>query len=203
MIRTTLPIAFAVMLLLAWLPASAQSPARLDLQLSTGISADGAATPGAPAAQNHRIEAGDSVSVTVYREPDLSLQGQRVRSDGTIAMPLLGDLQVGGLTSKQLQQLITERLADGYLKKPNVTVIVEQHRLYYIKGEVENPGGYAFVDGLTVEQAIAVAGGYTERASRSKFTVVREKRPGKPISGLSLSTRVMPGDVITVEESFF
>ena len=69
----------------------------------------------------YRIDTGDRVSITVYREADLSVNGVRVKADGTIAFPLLGNLQVAGLTSRELQNLVTTRLLDGYLKKPNIT----------------------------------------------------------------------------------
>jgi polysaccharide export outer membrane protein len=94
----------------------------------------------------------------VYQEPDLSVQGVRVKDNGTIALPLLGDLQVAGLTSQDLRELIVERLLDGYLKQPSVAVSIDGYRLYYIKGEVNRPGGYSFVDGLTVAKAVALAG---------------------------------------------
>ncbi len=177
----------------------------LDLQLSQSIgiagapsAATGRGTPGA-----YRIGAGYRVSVTVYREPDLSLADVKVGPDGTIAFPLLGDLHVAGLTSKELQRLVTDRLADGYLKQPNVTVNVERNQLYFIKGEVASPGGYAYVEGLTVEKAVALAGGYTERAAKDDVTVVREASPDRPLREAGPGTPVLPGDVITVEESFF
>lgn len=176
----------------------------LDLQMSRS-----AAIAGAPAAATtvpqgvYRIGAGDTVSITVYQEPDLSVPSAKVGPDGIIALPLLGDLHVAGLTSKALQRLVTQRLADGYLRQPNVTVNVDRQQLYFIKGEVSAPGGYSFVEGLTVEKAIALAGGYTERAAKNDITVVREARPGEPLKGANHALRVLPGDVITVEESFF
>jgi polysaccharide export outer membrane protein len=197
--------------------SNSAGPARLELQLSRGIGSGGSAataasagsstapsnTPSRGSSSNDPIEAGDSVTVTVYREPDMSVQAQKVRPDGTISLPLLGEVRVDGMTSKELQARITRLLADGYLKQPNVTVNVEQYRLYFIKGEVQKPGGYNFVSGLTVEKAIVLAGGYTERASRNNITVVRERTPDSPIKGAALSSSVLPGDVITVEESFF
>lgn len=201
-------LALACVLALASAVAPAQSSSRLDLQLSQGIGVAGAPAVAAPQAASasavgEPISAGDSITVTVYQEPDLGLTDQKVRADGTLSLPLIGELHVEGLTSKQLQKLITGRLADGYLKQPSVTVNVTKHRFYYITGEVESPGGYAFAVGLTIEQAIVLAGGYTERASRNAITVVRESSPDRPVEGVALSSSVMPGDIITVKESFF
>lgn len=151
----------------------------------------------------YRIDTGDRVSITVYQEPDLSIDGVRVKADGTIAFPLLGDLRAAGLTSQELQELVTTRLLDGYLKKPNITVSIDSYRLYYIKGEVSRPGGYSFVDGLTVAKAVALAGGYTARASESSITLVRESDPENPIESVGVNTAIRPGDIITVGESFF
>jgi polysaccharide export outer membrane protein len=151
----------------------------------------------------YRIDAGDRVSIVVYQEPDLSVNGARVKADGTIAFPLLGDMRVAGLTSPELQDLVTTRLRDGYLKNPNVTVSIDSYRLYYIKGEVSRPGGYSFVDGLTVAKAVALAGGYTPRASESKITLLRETDPDNPLESVDVNTAIRPGDVITIGESFF
>ena len=155
------------------------------------------------AATAYRIDTGDRVSITVYREADLSVNGVRVKADGTIAFPLLGNLRVAGLTSRELQNLVTTRLLDGYLKKPNITVSIDSYRLYYIKGEVSRPGGYSFVDGLTVAKAVALAGGYTVRASESSISLVREADPENPIESVGVNVAIRPGDIITVGESFF
>ena len=156
-----------------------------------------------PDADAYRIDTGDRVSITVYQEPDLSVQGVRVKANGTIAFPLLGDLKVAGLTSQKLHTLVTEKLLDGYLKKPNITVSIDSYRLYYIKGEVNRPGGYSFVDGLTVAKAVALAGGYTERASERSISLVRESKPGTPFEAIDSNMPIRPGDIITVGESFF
>ena len=151
----------------------------------------------------YTIAPGDRVTVTVYREPDLGVTDAKVGPEGVLAFPLLGELHVAGLSSQELQRLVSARLADGYLKQPNVTVNVDRQQMYFIKGEVSSPGGYVFVDGLTVEKAIALAGGFTERADEDDITLVRETAPERPLKNAPPATRVLPGDVITVEESFF
>ena len=152
---------------------------------------------------DYRVDTGDRVSVIVYQEPDLSVTGVRVKANGTISYPLLGDLRVSGLTSQQVHDLVKERLLDGYLKKPNVTVSIDSYRLYFIKGEVKRPGGYSFVDGLTVAKAVALAGGYTARASQSSISLVRESDPENPIDSVGPNRSLRPGDIVTVGESFF
>lgn len=154
-------------------------------------------------AAEYRIDTGDRITISVYQEPDLSVSDVRVKANGTIAYPLLGDLHVAGLTSRQLQQLVTRKLLDGYLKKPSINVTIDSYRLYYIKGEVNRPGGYTFVDGLTVAKAVALAGGFTERASESRISLVREADPENPLTSVRINTAIEPGDVITVGESFF
>lgn len=161
------------------------------------------AQPDFDPADTYRIDTGDGISITVYGEPDLSLKDERVKGNGKISYPLLGDIQVRGRTASELQRLITEMLSDGYLKKPNVTVSIDTFRLFYIKGEVRNPGGFNYVDGLTVEKAVALAGGYTERASERNITVVREGDPTQRARQATPGMRIRPGDVITVGESFF
>jgi protein involved in polysaccharide export with SLBB domain len=182
--------------------AGAAAQSSLDLQLSPAINrSDASAVTAASGA--YRIGPHDVISVTVYQEPDLSVKDATVTPDGTISIPLIGNLSVAGLSSRQLHQLVTKKLADGYLKQPNVTVKVDRRQLYYIKGEVATPGGYVLVDGLTVEKAIALAGGYTERAAKNDFTIVREGAPENMLREAPTATPIRAGDVITIEESFF
>ena len=164
---------------------------------------DGGAQARPAGTSDYRVDTGDRVSVTVYQESDLSVTGVRVKTNGAISYPLLGDLHVSGLTSQEVHDLVKKRLLDGYLKKPNVTVSIDSYRLYFIKGEVKRPGGYSFVDGLTVAKAVALAGGYTVRASRSSISLVRESDPEVPLESVRSNTAINPGDIITVGESFF
>lgn len=163
----------------------------------------GSPDPAYDPADTYRIDTGDGISITVYGEPDLSIKDERVKGNGKISYPLLGDIEVRGRTASELQRHITRMLSDGYLKKPNVTVSIDTFRLFYIKGEVRNPGGFNYVDGLTVEKAVALAGGYTERASERNITVVRDGDPTQRARQATPGMRIRPGDVITVGESFF
>lgn len=157
---------------------------------------------GAGVADGYRVAAEDVLKITVFDEPDLSLEEARIGSDGAIAMPLIGDVTVAGLTTEQVARHIERLLADGYLKKPRVSVAINEYRQFYVHGEVEKPGGYSYQDGLTVQRAIVLAGGLTERASESKITLAREGEPDRALS-VTLDDKVHPGDVISVGESFF
>ena len=152
---------------------------------------------------SYRVDTGDGVSIRVYGEADLSIKDERVKGNGTISYPLLGDIEVRGLTARQLRDLISRLLADGYLKKPNVSVSIDTYRMFFIKGEVRNPGGYNYQNGLTIEKAVAIAGGFTERASEKAITLVRDDDPEQRLQTAKPTTRIAPGDMVTVGESFF
>jgi len=151
--------------------------------------------------QGYRIGSGDLLSINVFGEEDLSLEKVRVGTNGIISIPLLGEIVVKKMTVAELESDLIRRFKDGYLKKPVITVSVVEYRLFYVNGEVKKPGGYNFVDGLTVQKAVALAGGFTERASKSSITLEREFIDKKHKVGLN--DDVNPGDIITVDESFF
>lgn len=153
---------------------------------------------------DYRLGSGDVIKIAVYEEPDLGLE-VKLSDAGTVSYPFLGELEVAGLTVGQLETRITTGLRGDYLIEPNVTVSVAEYRPFYIHGEVENPGGFAFLPGLTLRKAIALAGGFTERASRNKMYVIRDgvdmvNKKGRQIG---LAERLMPGDIVTIEQSFF
>ncbi len=145
---------------------------------------------------------GDMIRIQVYDEEDLYLES-RVSDRGTISYPFLGELKVTGFTSIQLGETISSRLKGDYLINPKVSVDIMGYREFYVNGEVEAPGGYPFQPGVTVRKAISIAGGFKERASKEKINVIHDDDPnGKP-SPVKLDQFILPGDIITVEESFF
>lgn len=152
--------------------------------------------------QQYRLAADDEISISVFDEEDLSLEKTRIAADGSISMPLIGKVQVNGLTIDEVEAEITRLYLGDYLKKPNVTVAIVEYRQFYINGEVKKPGGYSFREGMTVERAITLAGGFTERASRNKIRLAKDGRSNES-NPVKLDSPVMPGDVITVDESFF
>lgn len=151
---------------------------------------------------NYRFSAGDQVSITVFGESDLSLKKVRVATNGSVSVPLIGQVVVQGLTAAEIEDKLTQLFADGYLKNPAITVSIVEYRHFYINGEVKKPGGYSYRDGLTIERAVALAGGFSERASKEKITIAHEENKDQVIR-VELTTPIQPGDVITVEESFF
>jgi len=167
------------------------------------------AAPLAADGGDYKLSTGDVLSISVFDEPDLSLDEVRVATTGVISFPLLGEVKVVNLTAAQVEQRLIKMLLDGYLKHPKVTVSIKEYRLFYVHGEVKSPGGYNYQDGLTIRKAVVLAGGFTERASKKKITLVTEKAsdggadsPGEAVT-VGLNHVVRPGDVITVGESFF
>lgn len=152
--------------------------------------------------QHYKLGSDDVISVTVFDEPDLSLKEARVSSTGTIAMPLIGQVDVKGLSVSDAEQKIFDMYFGDYLKNPDITITIVEYRQFYVTGEVEKPGGYSYREGMNVQRAITLAGGFTERASRTNIYLVREDSNNQSIKA-ELTTQVQPGDVITVEESFF
>ncbi|MDF1762623.1 MAG: polysaccharide export protein [Oleibacter sp.] len=162
----------------------------------------------------YNLGAGDLVSITVYDEPDLSLK-LRIGSSGSISYPLLGDIEVAGLTAKEFETELVRRLKGPYLLDPSVSVAIIEYRPFYVMGEVDNPGSYSFYPGMTVDRAISIAGGFTDRASKDKIFVEHDltavkvderadaKNKAKATEKIKLSDIVRPGDVITVKQSFF
>ena len=151
---------------------------------------------------DYRLATGDKLRIQVYGEEDLYLE-TRVNDQGVISYPFLGNLKVLDLSPRQLEELIASRLADGYLVNPRVSVDISEYRLFYVNGEVENPGGYPFQPGMTVHKAISLAGGFRERASKDKIFIIRDgTADSKPVK-TGLDGVVRPGDIITVEQSFF
>lgn len=175
---------------------------KLFLTTSLAIVLSLSAQTSADEIDDYRISADDQISVIVFNEADLSVNKTRVSGNGTISMPLLGQVAIEGHTVTEVEQKITALLLDGYLKKPNVTVNITEYRPFYINGEIDKPGSYPYKKGLTVEKAVALAGGFTERASKKTISLVSEKDK-QFIKAVALNDQIKPGDVITVSESFF
>lgn len=158
-----------------------------------------------PEAVSYTLNTGDHVQVTVFEEPDLSIDAV-LDDTGAISFPLLGEIMVRGLTLRELETTITEGLRGRFLINPRVNVSIKEYRPFFVRGEVVSPGGFPFKPGLTVEKAVSIAGGFTSRASKSKFYIISddvgegEDGKGKPAQ---LNSRIRPGDVINIEQSFF
>jgi len=153
---------------------------------------------GASNVGGYRLGPGDQVQVTVFRQPELS---GRFGLDGEarLALPLAGEIPADRLTTRELEQAIAARLREGdYLVNPQVSIQVVTYRPFYILGEVRRPGEYAYQNGMSVVNAVALAGGYTYRAQASKITI---KRAGCTFVA-GPDSAVLPGEIITVPERF-
>ena len=144
---------------------------------------------------------GDKIRVDVYGEPDLSIEAL-IDATGTVNYPLLGRLTVQGLTLKEFEQLVVRRLSEGYLVNPSVRVVMMQFRPFYVTGQVNRVGAYPYVEGLTVEKALALAGGMTNIASTRKIYILREGLLNQR-ERATFTSPVYPGDTIVVDESLF
>lgn len=152
---------------------------------------------------SYKLGSGDMISVRVLGEDDLKREKVRLSDAGTLSFPVLGEIRVKGMTVGALEDYITKGLKGRYLLNPQVTVAIEEYRNFFVNGMVEKPGGYPFSPGLTVRKAISIAGGFKERASREKLNIIRDDDAKQTPRKVDLNTPVLPGDILTIEESFF
>jgi protein involved in polysaccharide export with SLBB domain len=154
------------------------------------------------AATAYKLGSGDKVRVTVFNEKDLSGDFD-VNDQGLLALPLIGQVRVTGLTLSEAQDLITQKYGKDYLVNPRVNVEVLNYRPFFILGEVKSPGSYPFVNGISIVNAVALAGGYTPRANHDRIVVKRASDPAAGEQPVREDSPVLPGDVIRVQERFF
>ena len=153
-------------------------------------------------AVEYKLGSGDLLRVVVYGHEDLSGEFE-VKGSGYVSLPLIREVEAAGLTPRQLEQGIIDALKPDFLKNPRVSVEVLNYRAFYILGEVKRPGSYPYVNGMTVVNAIALAGGYTYRARENKVLITRASDAEKKQEPADHKTIVLPGDVIEVPERFW
>ena len=151
----------------------------------------------------YKLGSGDMISIRVLGEEDLKRERVRLSDAGTISFPVLGEVRVKGMTVGALEDYITKGLKGRYLLNPQVNITIDEYRNFFVNGMVEKPGGYPFSPGLTVRKAISIAGGFKERASREKINIIRDDDPNQTAKKVDLNVAVQPGDILTIEESFF
>jgi protein involved in polysaccharide export with SLBB domain len=152
---------------------------------------------------SYKLGSGDLITVRVLGEDDYKREKVRLSDAGTISFPFLGEIRVLGLTVGELEKLITTGLDKRFLINPQVTVTIEEYRQFYVNGQVIKPAGYAYVPGLTVRKAISLAGGFRDRAAPDKIYIIGDSDDRLSPRRVDLNASVNPGDIITVEESFF
>lgn len=155
----------------------------------------------AQTAQSYVLGAGDKVEIKVFGQPDLEVTAL-LGNSGEVNYPFLGKVRLAGLNTSEVEQVIIRGLKPGYLIDPNVYVQVIEYRPFYIHGEVKTPGAYPYQPAMTVNQAIALAGGLTERASVDKIFIFKEQTKQQQQRG-SLNSQIAAGDTIKIEQRLF
>ena len=152
-------------------------------------------------AQDYVLGPHDVLKISVYDHEDLETK-VRVSQEGKITFPLLGEVQVSGLTVLEVERNLTRLLSDGYIIDPHISVFVEEFRMvFYVTGEVEKPGSFPFVEGITVIKAISLAGGLTDRAVEGKKKVSRKDNNGQEkVLLVGTNDLLQPNDVLQIPE---
>jgi polysaccharide export outer membrane protein len=150
----------------------------------------------------YTLDAGDKLRIVVFGQDGIS-NAYIVDAGGNVNLPLIGTVPARGITTQQLSQRITARLKQGYVREPHVTVEVETYRPFFILGEVTTPGQYPYVADMTVEKAIAIAGGFAPRAYKQTVELTHTARGRQIKSDVPLSYRLRPGDTLLVKERWF
>lgn len=154
------------------------------------------------AASDYNLGAGDQIQIVVYGEPDLTTQ-VKIDKSGMISFPFLSDIAVLGLSPKVLEKKIADGLRGDYLIDPQVAVSIVNYRPFFIHGQVKRPGGYPFQEDLTLDKAIAIAGGLAARASKSDWKITRVVDGVKSTFTANVASSILPDDIIEIEQSFF
>jgi polysaccharide export outer membrane protein len=150
----------------------------------------------------YTLDSGDRLRIVVFGQDGIT-NSYTVGADGSVNLPLIGSVPARGYTTQQLSKMISERLKQGYVREPHVSVEVDAYRPFFILGEVTTPGQYPYVANMTAETAIAIAGGFSPRANKRTVEITRSI-PGQQMKGdVPLSYPLRPGDTIVVKERWF
>lgn len=166
------------------------------------ISSPPLAAQGTLPTYDYALAGGDKLRVIVFGEEALG-GDYTISGAGIISLPLIGEVKAQGLTATQVRDRVAGQLANGYLNEPRVAVEVLSTRPFYILGEVTRPGEYPFADGLTVEAAVARAGGYTYRAKKGQVLIKHAGAERSIRYTVTAASPVAPGDTIQIPERWF
>jgi len=150
----------------------------------------------------YRLDAGDRLRIVIYGQEGLT-NTYAIDAGGSITMPLIGAVRARGLTPAGLASEITGKLRNGYIREPSVAVEIEAYRPFFILGEVAAPGQYPYVPNMSVESAVAIAGGFSPRAKRDRVTLTHTDGGGSIRTIVPLGTPISPGDTVLVGERWF
>ncbi|MBR0825038.1 polysaccharide export protein [Bradyrhizobium manausense] len=151
---------------------------------------------------SYRLDAGDRLRVVVYGQEGLT-NTYAIDAGGSITLPLIGAVPARGRTTAGLAADIAARLRNGYIREPSVAVEIEAYRPFFILGEVTAPGQYPYVPNMTVESAVAIAGGFSPRAKRDVVTITHSEGGAAMRAVVPLGTPLGPGDTVYVGERWF
>lgn len=147
--------------------------------------------------EDYVLAPGDVINVTVFNEPELSVENLRIPGNGVVSYPLLGRINTTNYSVATLEKQLTAMLLNGYLKKPRVSISVVQYRPFFVRGDVDQPGQHPFTEGMTLEQALTVAGGSSDIGDDTKVSISR--LDGETFQVHEVNFPIRPGDVITVK----
>jgi polysaccharide export outer membrane protein len=150
----------------------------------------------------YKLDAGDKLRVVVYGQEGLT-NSYAIDAGGSITMPLIGAVPARGRTPAGLAAVITVKLRNGYIRDPSVAVEIESYRPFFILGEVAAPGQYPYVPNMSVESAVAIAGGFSPRARRDTVTLTHSDSSGSMRVVVPLGTAISPGDTVLIGERWF
>lgn len=165
--------------------------------LPTGIAAQRSCSA------SYVLGAGDKIRLDVFNEANLSDKEFTINGDGEVSLPLIQNVKLGGKTTVEAAELVRSRYAGDYLDNPQVSITVTLFRPFYILGQVNTPGEYPFVEGLTVLNAVAKAGGLNSRANERQVYVTRAGQNQETLVDVTPNEIVCPGDTVRVVERFF
>lgn len=160
------------------------------------------AAPASSYDAQYKLDAGDRLRVVVYGQEGLT-NSYAIDAGGAITMPLIGSVHARGLTPAGLAASITGRLRNGFIREPSVAVEIEAYRPFFILGEVLAPGQYPYVPNMSVESAVAIAGGFSPRAKRDAVTLTHPTQDGSFRAEVPLGTPMSPGDTVMISERWF
>ncbi len=168
----------------------------------SGLVQHASATDGDAYETSYRLGPEDRLRLIVFGQDDLS-NIYTIDGDGRISVPLIGLVTVAGLTTAEVESVVGDKLRNGFIRNPNVTVEVQTYRPFFILGQVRQPGQYPFQSGITVKSAVAIAGGFTDRAMQRRVKITRTIGAETYRATAKSDTLVMPGDTIEVFERLF
>jgi polysaccharide export outer membrane protein len=180
----------------------AGGPARASTLVAAPAAASAVQVPGAEIGSSYTLDSGDRLRIVVFGQDGLS-NSYIVDAAGNVTMPLIGAVPARGTTTAELARAVTARLRNGFIREPHLAIEIESYRPFFILGEVTYPGQYPYVPNMTVETAIAIAGGFTPRAYRSDAKITRNQNGQTYRVSAPLISAVRPGDTITIDERWF